>query len=60
MRFWREITEIEKFNKPMFAKELKDWIDTVEYSNKTFAVIRRAVCSRIAKRQTPHGPGKKK
>jgi len=43
-----------------FVTALRSWIERADYGHAGFVMLRKAVCSRIAKRQTPHGPGKKK
>lgn len=60
LHWWQRENGIDRFNKPEFAEEISQWMAKVGYRNKTFVAIRKAVCSRIAQRQTPHGPGKKK
>ncbi len=57
---WQQSADRRRFGDPKFVKELQIWLERVEYENAAFAMIRRIVCSRIAKRQTPHGPGKRK
>lgn len=45
---------------PLFQGALRRWIEKAEYDDPGFQMIRSVVFSRIAKRQTPHPPGKKK
>jgi hypothetical protein len=55
--YWSNCLDVEN---DKFIEALMIWVAGVDYDHKAFVALRKAVCSRIAKRQTPHGPGKKK
>ena len=57
---WFVREEQAQYDRPAFRRQVKAWLQSVPYRNSTFAIIRQVVCSRIAQRQKPRTPGKKK